>query len=151
MQRHDTYRPRETLRSLPTGPSSTYFCRSHCIDYDAPHDCAVASRGPDSQPESNMNAKDVLKLSIDMGRMVSLPYVEDLTDAELLKRPHPKCNHIKWQLGHLIAGENQMIEQIAPGSMPALPAGFAERYTKETASSDDPAKFDSKADLLTTF
>lgn len=98
-----------------------------------------------------MNAKDALKLSIDMGRMVSLPYVEDLTDAELMKRPHPKCNHIKWQLGHLIAGEHEMIEKIAPGSMPPLPAGFVERYSKDTAGSDDPTKFDSKTDLLKAF
>lgn len=98
-----------------------------------------------------MNVKDALKLSINMGRMVSMGYVDDLTDEELMRRPHPQCNHIKWQLGHLIAGEHGMMEQIAPGSMPPLPDGFAERYSKETASSDDPAAFDSKADLLKVF
>lgn len=98
-----------------------------------------------------MHAKDALKLSIDMGRTVSMGYIEDLSDEELMQRPHPQCNHIKWQLGHLIAGEHEMIESIAPGSMPPLPAGFADRYTKATAPSDDPAKFDSKADLLKAF
>lgn len=98
-----------------------------------------------------MNTKDALKLSIDMGRMVSIGYIDDLSDAELMRRPHPQCNHIKWQLGHLIAGEHQMIEAIAPGSMPPLPAGFAEKYTKDTSASDDPAAFDSKADLLQQF
>jgi hypothetical protein len=29
-----------------------------------------------------------------------------------------------------------------------LPAGFKERYTKETSGSDDPSKFATKADLL---
>ncbi|MBL8849051.1 MAG: DinB family protein [Planctomycetaceae bacterium] len=98
-----------------------------------------------------MNTKDALKLSIDMGRIIASGYLEDLSDDDLMRRPHPKCNHIKWQLGHLIAGEHDMIETVAPGSMPRLPAGFAERYTKETAASDDPAKFDSKADLLQQF
>ena len=36
-----------------------------------------------------------------------------------------------------------MQEGVAPGSMPPLPGGFADRYTKETAASDDPAAFDS--------
>lgn len=98
-----------------------------------------------------MTTADALKLSIDMGKMIALGYLGDLTDADLLRRPHPQCNHIKWQLGHLIAGEHQMIEMIAPGSMPPLPAGFADRYTKETAASDDPAAFDSKEQLLAQF
>ena len=31
-----------------------------------------------------MNVKDALKLSIDMGRMVSIGYVDDLSDEELM-------------------------------------------------------------------
>ena len=34
-----------------------------------------------------MNAKDAIKLSIDMGQMISLGYLKDLTDKELLHRP----------------------------------------------------------------
>ena len=98
-----------------------------------------------------MNVKEALKLSIDMGRMVSMGYVDDLSDEELMRRPHPECNHIKWQLGHLISSEHMMMEQVASGSMPPLPDGFPERYTKETAASDDPSVFDTKADLLKTF
>jgi len=98
-----------------------------------------------------MNTKQALKLSIDMGQMIAKGYLEDLSDDELMQRPHPQCNHIKWQLGHLIAGEHEIIELVAPGSMPPLPAGFAERYTKETAASNDPQAFDSKADLLKQF
>jgi hypothetical protein len=44
-----------------------------------------------------------------------------------------------------------MIEAVAPGSMPSLPAGFAERYTKETANSNDSAAFDTKERLLRVF
>lgn len=94
-----------------------------------------------------MNARDAIKLSIDSAKFISLEYLADLSDEDMLQRSHPECNHIKWQMGHLISSENQMINGVCPGSMPDLPDGFAERYTKETASSDDPGAFDSKADL----
>jgi hypothetical protein len=95
-----------------------------------------------------MNAAEAIKLSIDTGEFISLAYLEDLTDAELLRRPHTGCNHINWQVGHLIASEHMMIEQVAPGSLPALPAGFAEKYAKETAAGDDAAKFATKDELV---
>ncbi|HZZ27246.1 MAG TPA: DinB family protein [Pirellulales bacterium] len=96
-----------------------------------------------------MNPRQAIKLGIDMGDMVSLPYLEDLTDKEMLQRPCPGCNHINWQVGHLIAAENNMLNQLAPGSLPPLPAGFADKYSKETATSDDPSKFCKKDELLT--
>ncbi len=95
-----------------------------------------------------MNAREAIKVAIDTGEFVSLAYLEDLTDAEFLRRPHPGCNHINWQVGHLISAENMMIEKVAPGSMPALPAGFAEKYTKETAGNDDATKFVTKDELI---
>lgn len=98
-----------------------------------------------------MNARDALQLSIDMGKMISLGYLGDLTDAEMMKRPCAGCNHIIWQVGHLIASERNMIEGLFPGSMPNLPAGFAEKYTKETSKSDRSEDFHSKADLLALF
>ncbi len=98
-----------------------------------------------------MDAKTALKSGIDTGNMVSMAYLDDLTDEEMMKRPHPGCNHIKWQVGHLIASEHQMIEGVAPGSMPPLPEGFVEKYSKETATSDDPSAFDSKDELLRVY
>ena len=98
-----------------------------------------------------MNAREAIKLSINGGQMITLEYLADLSDEEMLHRPHPSCNHIKWQVGHLISSEHQMIDAVCPGSMPALPDGFASRYTNETAMSDDPASFDSKADLRKLF
>jgi uncharacterized damage-inducible protein DinB len=98
-----------------------------------------------------MNAKDAIKVGIDMGKFISLGYLEDLTDQELLHRPAKGANHINWQLGHLIASEHEMTEKVAPGSTPPLPAGFAEKYTKDTAGSDDAAKFLKKAELLKVF
>ncbi|MCA9269395.1 MAG: DinB family protein [Planctomycetales bacterium] len=86
-----------------------------------------------------------------MGRFITTTYLEDLTDDEMMQRPCAGCNHIKWQLGHLIMSERGMMEFVSPGASPALPEGFAERYAKETASSDDAQQFDSKAALLAAF
>jgi len=95
-----------------------------------------------------MNAREAVKLAMDSGNMIGMAYLEDLTEDEMMQRPHPECNHIKWQVGHLIASENQIINGALPGSMPDLPEGFKDRYSKETANSDDPTAFDSKEDLL---
>src|SRR5262245_37601116 len=98
-----------------------------------------------------MKIKEGLKIGIDVGRMISLGYVEDLTDQELLHRPAKGANHINWQLGHLIQSENEMIDIVTPGAMPPLPAGFAEKYSKDTASSDNPNDFLKKAELVKAF
>lgn len=36
-----------------------------------------------------MNAKDAIRMSIDMGQMIATGYLEDLTDEEMMHRPHP--------------------------------------------------------------
>lgn len=95
-----------------------------------------------------MNAREAIKLCIDSADMVCMGYIQDLSDEDLMRRPHAGCNHIKWQLGHLISSDNGMVSGVAPGAMPALPEGFAERYTKETAKSDDPDAFDSKEEFM---
>lgn len=95
-----------------------------------------------------MHVRDILKHSIDLGRTVATAYLDDLDDAALMMRPHPACNHLKWQIGHLITSEHGIIESVVPGSMPPLPPGFRERYSKDTATNDDPAAFDSKAELM---
>lgn len=95
-----------------------------------------------------MNAKDTMRRSIVSTDMIIDAYLNDLTDAELLVRPVPGANHIAWQLGHLINSEHQLIEAVMPGSMPPLPAGWAEKYSKETAKSDDPKAFHTKAEYL---
>ena len=96
----------------------------------------------------NMNAREAVNLAMDSGQMIGLGYLDDMTDEELMHRPHPDCNHIKWQLGHLISSEHHIINGVLPGTMPELPEGFGERYTPETAKSDDASAFDSKEELL---
>jgi hypothetical protein len=91
-----------------------------------------------------MSPKDALRLGIDSSQMIIDAYIGDLDDADLLIRPVPGMNHIAWQLGHLIAAERYFVELAQPGSCPALPEGFDEAHSKETSSSDDPAKFHSR-------
>jgi hypothetical protein len=98
-----------------------------------------------------MDSRQAFKSSINGAQHLVDAYLSDLTDADLMVRPIPGTNHIAWQLGHLIASENSMLEAICPGSMPKLPAGFKEKYGKETAASDDPKAFLSKAEYLDLF
>jgi uncharacterized damage-inducible protein DinB len=98
-----------------------------------------------------MTGKDVIKQALEFSRMVTLSYIEDMSDADLLVRPVPTANHTAWQLGHLIASEHGMVTALGH-DLPPLPAGFPEQHTKETARSDDPATFLGKAaylDLMT--
>jgi hypothetical protein len=95
-----------------------------------------------------MKAHEPIKYSIDMTSQVCLGSLADLTDAEMFHRPDPACNHINWQLGHLIVAEHELIAKEFPGALPPLPAGFAEKYTKETAKVDNPKAFATKAELL---
>lgn len=98
-----------------------------------------------------MNAIDVLRSTYSTSRMVLKSYVGDFSDAELMNRPHEDCNHLAWQLGHLIASECLFIEQLSPGSGFALPDGFAEQYTRETQSDNDASHFLSKDEYLDLF
>lgn len=93
------------------------------------------------------HAAGALQFQVDMIKMT----LGDFSDADMLVRPVPNANHAAWQLGHLIESETQMLEMAKPGSMPALPAGFSGRFSKETAKSDDPAAFPKKAELISLF
>jgi hypothetical protein len=96
-----------------------------------------------------MNAKDVIKNTLDSSDMILSRYVEDLADADLLLRPVSGMNHIAWQIGHLIDVEHRFVESVRPGSCPKLPDGFAEHHKMEQARSDDPSHFSTKAEYLT--
>jgi hypothetical protein len=94
-----------------------------------------------------MTAKDLLRQIIERAHAITRSYVEDLTDAQLLVRSVPGSNHIAWQLGHMIGGVRRMLTALGHEA-PALPEGFAAAYTRETADSDDPAKFLAKSQYL---
>lgn len=95
-----------------------------------------------------MNARSAIKAALATAEMIGLAYMEDLSDDEMMVRPIEGCNHIKWQLGHLIVSENKMINASVPGALPDLPAGFADRYKSDNSAIDDKNHFDSKNELL---
>lgn len=95
-----------------------------------------------------MNAKDSICGTMDMCQTVLKTYFGDLTDAELMSRPGPGCNHLAWQLGHLIKSEVGLLNQVCPGAAPELPAGFAEKHSKETVGSNDASKFCTKQQYI---
>lgn len=88
-----------------------------------------------------MDVKDAIRTTCETADMLTQVYLSDLTAEELMTRPAPDANHPAWQLGHLIAAERMLVEAGVPGSMPELPAGFAERHNKNTAGSDKPEDF----------
>ena len=93
-----------------------------------------------------MNIQQLVAISLETADTICLSYLQDLADEDLMRRPHPSCNHLNWQVGHLIQSEHEMMSRIGP--MPPLPAGFAERYRKETQSSNRGDDFCDKRQLL---
>ena len=91
-----------------------------------------------------MDVKSAIKETFGISNMVLSSYVGDFTDAELMRRPGPGCNHVAWQLGHLISSECGLMNGIQAGSAPQLPAGFEEKHSKENIGSDNPADFHTK-------
>jgi uncharacterized damage-inducible protein DinB len=92
-------------------------------------------------------AKHLLCGTIESAHWITRAYVEDLADAELLVRSVPGANHMAWQLGHMIGATGYFLAAIGRET-PALPEGFAEAHCPETAASDDPAAFATKAQYL---
>lgn len=95
-----------------------------------------------------MDIKQAITASLNQANVLVHRYLDDLTAAELLARPCAGANHIAWQLGHLIVSERHLVEQVAPGKMPDLPAGFAEQHKKEAAAQDAATAFWPKDDYL---
>ena len=96
-----------------------------------------------------MQVQQLFRGSFGRAQMVTTMLIGDLSDEELLQRPEPEANHIAWQLGHLIGALHFFGEAVKPGSMPALPEGFNDQHSKETATSDDPGAFLKKDEYAT--
>ncbi len=97
-----------------------------------------------------MQTSDAIKIGLDTAQMVVMAYLDDLSDDDMFKRPHPQCNHLNWQVGHLIQSEYDMAKAVG-ANVPALPAGFAEKYSRDGAVHDDPSRFCTKAELMSTY
>ncbi len=90
-----------------------------------------------------MSLKNHIRWQIEQCHWITMGYVQDLTDTEILLRAVPGMNHIAWQLGHLISSSKRMLGDLGQPT-PELPPGFDEKHKKEAACSDDPLKFATK-------
>lgn len=92
-----------------------------------------------------MTTKDAIRFHFKTNRWLTLKYLADLSDDELLVRPAPGANHIAWQLGHCIFSEVTMLLSNIPGAdIPSLPGGFVEQHSDATAKMHPPNGFLSK-------
>ena len=95
-----------------------------------------------------MNTQEAITTTLNTSSMVLSGYISDLSDADLMVRPGEGCNHLAWQLGHLIASECSLLEMVSPGAAAELPEGFAEAHSKEAAGEEDASKFCTKQEYL---
>ena len=98
-----------------------------------------------------MQATEAIQNAYAMSQMVLKSYVGDLSDEDLRHRPHPKCNSIAWQLGHLILSEQRLLQSIGVEVTLDLPEGFDQTHDKENAASNDPSGYLSRDDYLALF
>ncbi|MEM8946240.1 MAG: DinB family protein [Planctomycetota bacterium] len=98
-----------------------------------------------------MNTREAISATLATSSMVLKSYVGDLSNEELMIRPAEGCNHLAWQLGHLVASECMLLNMVVPGAAAELPEGFAEKHSKETVSDDNPENFCSKQEYLDLF
>lgn len=100
-----------------------------------------------------MNAIELLVRNQNMALEMFKMTVADLTDQDMLTRPCPAANHSLWQIGHLCVAETNLLNGVKPGAMPALPAGFAEKFAndKKTNLVDDPKVLGTKQQIVDQF
>lgn len=98
-----------------------------------------------------MNSKDAIRSSANFSATVLKTYISDLEDADLMRRPGEGCNHLAWQLGHLIASEIQLLGVVAAAPEIQLPDEFAEAHSKEQCNNDDPASYHDKSTYVELF
>src|SRR5262249_40970452 len=89
-----------------------------------------------------MRGSDAVRTALQSTPHLVTWFLGDLSDADLVVRPSPGANHIAWQMGHLIQSERHLIgSNVAASRYPDLPAGFAERHTKDGQARESPADF----------
>ena len=98
-----------------------------------------------------MGTHTALKSAFGLSDMILNSYIGDFSDEELMNRPGAGCNHIAWQLGHLISSEANLINMVKEGSAIDLPEGFADAHSKEATGSDDASQFCSKDDYVALY
>ncbi len=87
---------------------------------------------------------EAVEANLRMADTVLHALLSDLSDEELLVRPAEGANHIAWQLGHLIGAEYFLMSEVAVQVEMAIPIGWREQYTAETAKLDEQTCFEAK-------
>lgn len=95
-----------------------------------------------------MNGTQAIERLLQVSDYMLKTYLEGIEDSELTTRPTENANHLAWQLGHIIAAENEMMEWLKPGSSPQLPEGFTEKHSSATAGNDEASFFLTKNEYL---
>ncbi len=98
-----------------------------------------------------MDSRSAIASTLDMSMMVLKSYISDLSRDELISRPGDGCNHVAWQLGHLITSQASLLNGVEPGAAPELPSGFAEKHGKENAGNNNPNDFYSPEEYIAYF
>jgi hypothetical protein len=98
-----------------------------------------------------MNARDAIRTALLSTQNLLVQYLQDLSDSDLLVRPVSAANHIAWQLGHLIEGEQVMCQAHLNVKYPELPAGYAEKYANKKPAQEATTGFATKAAYLDLF
>lgn len=96
----------------------------------------------------SMSAKQVAQHTLGVSDMIMEKYLTDLEPDAFLVRPIAGMNHLAWQIGHLISVERKLVEEIKPGSSPALPPEFDVKHAMDQHDIDDPARFHQKEEYL---
>ncbi|MGE0377497.1 MAG: DinB family protein [Planctomycetaceae bacterium] len=98
-----------------------------------------------------MNTKDAIRSAMNVSDTVIKTYLSDLDDADLMARPGEGCNHLAWQLGHLISSEVMLLQGVSPKGGATLPDGFSKAHSKEMTGNNDPAGFLTKEEYLSLY
>jgi hypothetical protein len=98
-----------------------------------------------------MNGSQAIQQALRGSQFIFTQYLSDLSDADLLNRPVPQANHAACQIGHLIDAETKLLAQVPGANSPALPAGFAEQHSKDTAPAESTKGFLTKSEYLNLF
>ncbi|MBX3437368.1 MAG: DinB family protein [Planctomycetaceae bacterium] len=98
-----------------------------------------------------MNTKDAIRSTMHVSDTTIKKYLSDLSDADLLTRPGAGCNHLAWQLGHLITSEVMLLKRLSPEGGATLPDGFAEAHSRKSTDNDEPSAFLTKDQYLALY
>lgn len=94
-----------------------------------------------------MSQQQTIVAILKRGRGMLAKHLADFSDADLFVRPAPTANHVAYQLAHLLRTTVGMAKAVNRDASITLPSKV-EGEGKAPPTSDDPAAFPSKAELI---